>query len=118
MSDAIHRFFEAWGESDPDARAATLRETLSEDITYLDPRTPEPLTSVAALIDYVAMFSAQAPGATARVAHQSKTGAFHRATVEFAMPNGMVQHGQYFIDLDDQSRLKHMTGFVGLGEPV
>ena len=117
MSDAIHRFFQAWGDSDPDTRAATLRETLCEDITYLDPRTPEALTSVAALIDYVAMYSAQAPGATARVAHLSTTGAHHRATVEFAMPNGMTQHGQYFIDLDNQSRLKRLIGFVGLGEP-
>ena len=117
MSDAIHRFFEAWGESDPETRAATLRDCLSADIAYLDPRTPEPITDVAPLIDYVAMYSAQAPGATARVCNLSTTGAHHRATVEFAMPNGMVQHGQYFIDLDDQSRLSRLTGFVGLGEP-
>lgn len=117
MSDAIERFFAAWGEADADAREQSLREILSPDITYADPQTPEPITDASALVAYVTMYTQYAPGATAHVTHISNIQGSYRATVEFAMSDGMKQLGQYFIELDTQSRLTRLTGFVGLGEP-
>lgn len=117
MSEAIRAFFAAWGDNDENRRAESLREVLSPNITYLDPRTPEPVTSVEALIAYVAMYTQYAPGATASVSALSETQGHYRATVTFAMADGMTQLGQYFIEVDDQQRLMRMVGFVGLGDP-
>jgi hypothetical protein len=117
MSDAIASFFSAWGLTDADARAAALGQSLSPDIHYLDPRTPEPITSLAALVDYVGMYTQYAPGATAAVVSQSTTQGHHRATVEFRMADGTVQLGQYFIECDAEERPARLIGFVGLGEP-
>lgn len=117
MSHAIERFFAAWGDPDPDVRAATLRESLSPDITYLDPQTPEAITDVEALIEYVGKYSEYMPGATAKAVRITTTKNTCRATVQFLRSDGTEQLGQYFIELDSQSRLKRLTGFVGLGEP-
>ncbi|MGH1355752.1 MAG: molecular chaperone GroEL [Thalassovita sp.] len=117
MTDIVEIFFEAWGETDAEARAATLRGTLADAFEYLDPRTAEPVTDAEALIGYVAMYSEYAPGATAGVVHQSQTGGHTRATVEFAMPDGKKQHGQYFIEHDADGKLARMIGFVGMGTP-
>ncbi|MEP2531830.1 molecular chaperone GroEL [Shimia sp.] len=117
MSHAVETFFEAWGDPNPDTRAATLRAILPTELYYLDPRTSDALTDIDALIGYIAMYTEYAPGASARVVNLSTTGSTQRATVEFAMADGMKQFGQYFIEPDDQSRPARMTGFVGLGEP-
>ncbi len=116
MSHAIERFFASWGEPDSDTRAAALNDCLSSDVSYADPRTPETITDREALIAYVAMYSQYAPGASACVTNLSSTQGTYRANVEFRMPDGKTQTGQYFIDVDDQSRAKGIVGFVGLGE--
>ncbi len=46
MSDTIAAFFEAWGETDADARVAVLRPCISDIFCYVDPRTPDPITDV------------------------------------------------------------------------
>ncbi|WP_372885839.1 molecular chaperone GroEL [Shimia sp.] len=115
MSQAIERFFEAWGEPDAATRARHLRAAISPDISYADPRTPDRLTDPEALIAYVAMYTQYAPGATARVVALSETLALFRATVEFRMSDGKTQLGQYFIECDDDARPTRMIGFAGLG---
>ncbi|KPA21714.1 hypothetical protein shim_24210 [Shimia sp. SK013] len=117
MTHAIASFFAAWGEADADTRSANLRQTLSSSISYADPRTPDPITDIQAVIDYVGMYSQFAPGATAEVVAQSETAAQHRATVAFRMADGTEQLGQYYIDLDDQSRISRAVGFAGIGAP-
>lgn len=117
MTSHIETFFLAWGETDTDTRATTLRSALSDTIQYMDPRTPEPITDLQALIEYVAMYSEYAPGATAAVVNVSQTGHNIRATVKFAMPDGNAQFGQYFVEPDAQGKLARMVGFVGLGSP-
>ncbi len=117
MSDAIEKFFTAWGNPDQDARAEELRACLSSKVSYADPRTSRTITDIDTLIAYVAMYTQYAPSATARVTNVSQTEGHYRATVEFRMQDGMTQTGQYFIEADDQSRLRRMVGFVGLGEP-
>lgn len=117
MSHAIEQFFASWGEPDPDTRAAALHDCLPTKVSYADPRTPEAITDLDALITYVAMFSQYAPGATAHVSNLSATQGTYRANVEFRMPDGKAQAGQYFIEVDDQSRPYRMVGFVGVGEP-
>lgn len=117
MTNFVETFFDAWGETDADARAKAVQSTLAADFEYLDPRTPDPLTDADALVGYVAMYSQYAPGATAKAVHLSQTGGFTRASVEFAMADGNKQHGQYFIEHDDDGRLARVVGFVGMGTP-
>ncbi len=117
MMHAIEQFFAAWGDTDADSRATTLCNCLPTDLTYLDPRTPEPISDLDELIGYVGMFSQYAPGATAKVVDLSETSGHFRATVEFGMPDGTAQLGQYFITLDDQSRAARLVGFAGSGVP-
>ena len=116
MSDAIERFFASWGEPDPDTRAKALNDCLPSEVSYADPRTPETITDRETLIAYVAMYSQYAPGATARVTNLSSTQGNYRANVEFRMPDGKTQTGQYFIEIDDLSRPRNIVGFVGLGD--
>jgi hypothetical protein len=112
---SIEAFFAAWGEADAGALNAALTEVISSEISYLDPRTDAALTSADAVTEYVAMYSTMAPGATAKAAVISETGGVFRATVEFAMPDGMKQFGQYFIEADAAGKLTRMVGFVGTG---
>ncbi len=45
MSDKIAQLFAAWGMTDANgAQAQTLRECLGDPFTYVDPRTPAPIT--------------------------------------------------------------------------
>ncbi|SHI99472.1 hypothetical protein SAMN05444000_104127 [Shimia gijangensis] len=117
MSHAIESFFAAWGESNPDIRETVLRASLSDKVSYADPRTSGIIPSVDELVEYVGMYTQMAPGATARLAGLSETQNSFRATVEFRLADGRTQLGQYFIETDDQSHLCRMVGFVGLGEP-
>lgn len=117
MSDLIARFFAAWGEADADIRAGILRQTLSPDISYADPRTSGSITDLEEVIAYVAMYTHYAPGATARVVRLGRTQDMYRATVMFQMPDGSTQLGQYFIECDTGGRPARLTGFAGMGEP-
>lgn len=117
MAHAIETFFGAWGDPDAQSRAQTLRDCLSAELHYVDPRTPEPITDISALIDYVAMYSQYAPGASAKVVALSDTKGAYRATVEFLMSDGKQQFGQYFVEVDAEARPRRMVGFVGLGAP-
>jgi len=120
MSDSITTFFEAWGMSDDAPRAEAIAAAFTADGTYADPRSPEALSGPAAIAGYVNMFSAGAPGWTAKVVNLSTIGNSHRATVAFdgMGPDGkeMVQHGQYFADMDGD-KIARMIGFVGTGAP-
>ncbi len=117
MTHAIESFFAAWGEADADTRSTMLHTSLSPRITYADPRTPDPITEAQALVDYVGMFSQFAPGATAQVVALADTAGYVRAIVAFRMADGAEQLGQYFIELDDHSRISRAIGFAGLGAP-
>ncbi len=117
MSDAIESFFAAWGETDANTRKDALRTAVSPDFSYLDPRTPEPVTDFDALVGYVEMYTQYAPGATAAVVNLSETVGVFRATVAFRMADGKEQMGQYFIEPDAEGRAARFVGFAGLGEP-
>ena len=120
MSDSITTFFDAWGMSDDAPRAEAIASAFAADGTYADPRSPEMLQGPDAIAGYVNMFSAGAPGWTAKVVNQSTIGKTHRATVAFGGlgPDGkeMVQLGQYFADMDGD-KITRMVGFVGTGAP-
>jgi len=64
------------------------------------------------------MFSANAPGWSAKVVNSSITAGVTRATVAFSGtgPDGheMVQLGQYFVEMDE-GLINRMVGFVGTG---
>ncbi|MEO0829433.1 MAG: molecular chaperone GroEL [Pseudomonadota bacterium] len=117
MSDKISAFFEAWGEADAGARSAAIRAAVAPDIYYADPRSPEPITDVEALLGYVGMFSEMAPGATVQVVRSDEVQGAFRVAIAFGMADGNSQHGQYFVEVDGDGLVTKMVGFVGFGVP-
>ncbi|TDO95368.1 hypothetical protein [Marinomonas balearica] len=119
MADCITIFFEAWQIQEAEARLAKLNSSLTESIQYDDPRTPETVNGIAALNNYLGMFSANAPGWSAKVIKTDTVAGVTRATVAFggAGPDGseQIQLGQYFIE-NDGDLVSRMVGFVGTGE--
>ncbi len=118
MTDALTTFFDAWGTAEPDARNAMIAQATSTDVTYSDPRSGARLAGQSAVAEYVGMFSANAPGWTAKVVSSDDVNGYIRAIVAFGGmgPDGseMVQHGTYFCDVVD-GKLTMMAGFVGTG---
>ncbi len=118
MSDPISTFFDAWQLESADARLAKITSAVTANIQYDDPRTPQTLIGTDALTEYVGMFSANAPGWSAKVIDSSTTAGITRANVAFGGkgPDGkeMVQLGQYFIEMDGDL-ISRMVGFVGTG---
>lgn len=120
MSESITTFFDAWGMSDDAVRLNAITAAFTADGSYADPRSPSMLKGPTAIAEYVNMFAANAPGWTAKVVNLSTTADIHRATVAFGGmgPDGkeMVQHGQYFADMDGD-KIARLIGFVGMGAP-
>ncbi len=118
MSDCITNFFEAWQIEDDEARLAKIKSAVTENVQYDDPRSPETLSGIGALSNYVAMFSANAPGWSAKAVQSDTVASLTRVTVAFAGkgPDGseQVQLGQYFIEKDGEL-VSRMVGFVGTG---
>lgn len=115
MTDTVARFFNAWCDGNAEAQMAVLSDVLSTSVRYADPRTDDPLEGVAAVAAYVAQFAQMAPGAVAQVIDADTRDGLTRATVEFTMPGGMSQMGQYMIETDAEGRLTRLVGFKGVG---
>lgn len=121
MSAVITTFFEAWALNDDNSRRAKLTASTSPDLQYADPRTPEMLTGIDAINDYIGKFSANAPGWTARVVNTDTTAGVTRATVSFSGTMGpegkeTTQLGQYYVEYTGDV-IARMIGFVGTGTP-
>jgi len=118
MSDPIATFFDAWQLEAADARLKKITSAVTANIQYDDPRTSETVNGIDALNEYLGMFSAGAPGWSAKVIASDTTAEMTRATVAFGGmgPDGkeMVQHGQYFVEMDGHL-IARMVGFVGTG---
>jgi hypothetical protein len=121
MTDSISTFFDAWQLESAEERLQKITSSVTENIQYDDPRTPDTLSGINAVNDYVGMFSTNAPGWSAKVVDTSTTAGMTRATVSFSGtgPDGkdMVQLGQYFVEMDG-NLIKRMVGFVGTGTPA
>lgn len=119
MSDSISTFFEAWEIEDASIRREKISSAVLENIEYHDPRTPEAIHGIEALSDYVGMFSANAPGWSAKIIKSDTVGNVTRSTVSFSGggPDGteQAQIGQYFVDTED-GLISRLVGFVGTGE--
>lgn len=119
MSDCISTFFDAWKMEDEALRLSKLTSSVTENIQYDDPRTPETLSGIAALNNYVGMFSANAPGWSAKVIKSDMVAGITRVTVAFSGmgPDGsqQVQLGQYFVE-QEADLVSRMVGFVGIGD--
>lgn len=120
MSDAISTFFDAWALTDSEARRANIASSCSSDVQYTDPRSQGTLNGIDAVNEYVGMFSANAPGWSAKVIASDTTAEMTRATIAFGGmgPEGkeMVQHGQYFVEKHAE-KIVRMVGFAGTGAP-
>jgi len=118
MSDPIATFFDAWQLDSDDARLEKITSAVTANVQYSDPRTEKTLEGIDALSEYVGMFSAHAPGWTAKVVGSDQTAGMTRATVAFGGmgPDGkeMVQLGQYFVETEGDL-VSRMVGFVGTG---
>lgn len=118
MDDPISSFFDTWSIESSDERLRQLNGAVTDDIEYDDPRTPQTLKGINALSDYVGMFSANAPGWSARVLGTDTTAGVIRATVAFGGkgPDGneVTQIGQYFVETKG-NLVSRMVGFVGTG---
>lgn len=119
MSDCITSFFEAWQIEEAEPRLAKISSSVTGAIRYDDPRTPETVNGIAALNNYVGMFSANAPGWSAKIIKSDVVAGVTRVTVAFGGmgPDGSekVQLGQYFVEKDGEL-ISRMVGFVGTGE--
>ncbi len=119
MSDPISIFFDAWQLESADERLEKIRRAVATNIQYDDPRTTQTINGIDTLSEYVGMFSANAPGWTAKVVASDTTAGMIRATVAFGGvgPDGneMVQLGQYFVETDGDL-ISRMVGFVGAGD--
>lgn len=119
MKDCITTFFDAWQIEDAELRYSKINSSVTETVKYDDPRTPEMVSGIAALNDYVGLFSANAPGWSAKVVKSDTVSGFTRVTVAFSGmgPDGseQVQLGQYFVEKNGE-RVSRMVGFVGTGE--
>jgi len=118
LSDPISTFFSAWQLDDTDSRLKKITSAVTTNIQYDDPRTPQTLNGIDALSEYVGMFSANAPGWSAKVIASDSTAGMTRATIAFGGtgPDGneMVQLGQYFVETEGDL-ISRMVGFVGTG---
>ena len=119
MSDSISTFFEAWQIEEAELRLVKITSAVTENVSYDDPRTREPVNGISALNDYVGMFSKAAPGWSAKVIKSDTVGGVTRVTVAFGGvgPDGseQVQLGQYFVEKDGEL-ISRMAGFVGTGQ--
>lgn len=118
MTDSVSTFFEAWQIGDANARREKIATSVVADIKYDDPRTSETINGIEALSEYVGMFSANAPGWSAKVVKSDTIGGVTRTTVAFSGkgPDGAekVQLGQYFAEME-QGLVSRLVGFVGTG---
>lgn len=114
---SLNDFFAAWTEEDPDGRANLIGSAIGEGFYYLDPQTPEPITSGEAMSGYADMFRQNCPpGAKCEVIEPvDEKGGHARATVRFIMNADQQMTGQYFIDHDADGKITRMVGFVGKG---
>lgn len=116
MTQILHDFFAAWGDTDINTRAATLHRVCADSFYYADPNAPEPVTSVDGMNNYLSMFTSQMPGATAKAAVVSLCHSHARVTVDFLKDDARMMRGQYFADLDGDGRITRMVGFPGMGD--
>jgi len=114
MTKAIEDFFYAWTQTDADTRTGLITGAFAQGAFYADPRTENPLTDVAAISEYVGMFSQMAPSMPVSVTNVSTTLTFARATVLFGTTE-QGQNGQYIVDLDGDGKITRMVGFAGMG---
>jgi hypothetical protein len=121
MTDRIEAFFDAWQIESGEERLEKITSSVAPRIVYVDPRTPKPITGISALSEYVGMFSANAPGWSAKVVASDTIAGMTRATIAFSGqgPDGteQTQLGQYFIE-SDGDLISRMVGFVGIGAPA
>ena len=117
MSDAVDVFFACWGTTDIKQRTDAISRACNSDFYYVDPNSSAPITTLHAMIAYLAQFSAMMPGASAQVVAQSAHNGHVRATVDFINDGKKMMRGQYFGDLDSEGKLTRVIGFTGTGEP-
>ena len=113
---ALSDFFAGWGNTDADGRAEQIASAIGDNFHYADPHAPAPITTLADMLEFVAAFTENAPGATAEVlAPVDLHNGHFRCTVRFVMGPDMAMTGQYYGDLNSDGKISRIIGFVGKG---
>ena len=112
-NEIVHAYMAAWNEKDEKKRRALLEKAWADDGRYTDPMSDAP--GRAALIDLIAQFHKQMPGASIIAASAIDE---HHGQLRFAWkmiaPDGST--GMEGIDvgrLAEDGRLQNITGFFG-----
>jgi hypothetical protein len=111
ITTVVDTYIASWNETDPERRRALVEETFSEDARYLDPlMAGEGRDGTDAMI---AAAQAQYPGHRFELSSGPDA---HNDVVRFAWtlhgPDGPVANGVDFGTLDEDGRLRHVTGFL------
>ncbi len=118
MSDTPKAFFDCWGEPDGDARKRHLERILEPHFTYSDPHAPETVRGIAAMADFLALFTDRMPGSSARILRIDSHHGFCRVAVAFMRDADTVMTtAQYFLESSGDDRLVRAVGFLGDGRP-
>eukprot|EP00040_Diaphanoeca_grandis_P036731 m.235713 g.235713 ORF g.235713 m.235713 type:complete len:126 (+) comp33669_c2_seq1:121-498(+) len=96
---------------------SALSPLMANIFSFVDPKTPAPITTVDGLVDYLAQFGTFMPGGSAKPVSVSHHNQCARATVDFCMGEKAMMRGQYFLTVDDDGKIKLLAGFQGTGEP-
>ena len=107
----VDTYIASWNETDPERRRALVAETFSDDARYLDPlMSGEGHDGIAAMIGAA---QAQFPGHHFELAYGPDA---HHDVVRFAWTlhgaDGPVARGVDFGALDEDGRLRNVTGFL------
>ena len=113
MSGTIESFFFAWGAPD-DSRDGMVSDAVAEDVTYRDPKGE--VTGVKNLCDYVAQYSANAPGAAAEVVEDFESDEGRHAVRVRFFGEGWQQFGRYDVSLNDEGRISRIEGVAEKSE--
>ena len=111
ITTVVDTYIATWNETDPERRRELVGETFSEDARYLDPlMAGEGQDGIAAMIGAA---QAQFPGHRFELSYGPDA---HNDVVRFAWTlhgaDGPVANGVDFGTLDEDGRLRHVTGFL------
>ena len=115
-TDSLRMLFSAWGQPEPDDRAATTDAAIDTGFEYTDPSLPGIMAGREAYLAHLDQFGAAMPGASAEVVDISETNGFARVTVDFFAGGKAMMRGQYFAEMSD-GKVRRIVGFTGTGTP-
>lgn len=114
LENLVDAYCEGWSSASAAERERLIRETLTEDATYSDPRTS--VLTLSSLIEHIARIQRARPGAKVRRTSAIES---HHGVARFSwdvqLPDGTTMvEGVDFIELSAAgTRISRVVGFFG-----